>query len=348
MAERRFELPGYRIETTIIFLQRYLPVVPTKIRNRFFELWKRQAQCPEEIALPHNNIKKLRGFTNLWRFRIGNYRLIYRLDGHCITCLIIGSRSSIYRQLNYDPDNELIVGVATALPGYVEYEPGFLDLDISKQLEFEGGYVSPSSSSLPLTITPELLLGAGVNRKFFTALIGVRTENDLLDLTDTVPQATLERVLEFLYPPQSNEERRQRSSVREMILRENFQEFACPIPECNHVFITTRGGWDSHVASLRIHPGWHPNVVDGKERKRLFRTEYTAWFGFSHFHKQDSDIKRYPCPIPGCSYIFRGTKGGWDAHVVSLRRHPDWHSELTDGTERKDKFRQEYSEWFLN
>ena len=54
----------------------------------------------------------------------------------------------------------------------------------------------------------------------------------------------------------------------------------------------------------------------------------------------------YPCPIPGCSKIFRHTRGGWDSHVASLRKHPDWHPRLSDPDDRKRRFRVEFGRWF--
>ena len=53
----------------------------------------------------------------------------------------------------------------------------------------------------------------------------------------------------------------------------------------------------------------------------------------------------YRCPIPGCTKVFRGTRGGWDAHVASWRMHPDWHPDVTDGEARKRRFRREYPRW---
>jgi len=41
---------------------------------------------------------------------------------------------------------------------------------------------------------------------------------------------------------------------------------SCPIPGCRHIFKVGRLGWDAHVASLKIHPDWHPEVTDPAER----------------------------------------------------------------------------------
>ena len=33
-------------------------------------------------------------------------------------------------------------------------------------------------------------------------------------------------------------------------------------------------GWDKHISSLTAHPHWHPEVMDRRERRRLFELEY--------------------------------------------------------------------------
>ena len=54
--------------------------------------------------------------------------------------------------------------------------------------------------------------------------------------------------------------------------------YRCPIPGCDKVFIGSRGGWDTHVGSVRLHPAWKSSVGDPKMRKRLFREEFGDWF----------------------------------------------------------------------
>ena len=55
-------------------------------------------------------------------------------------------------------------------------------------------------------------------------------------------------------------------------------EYRCPIPGCGKVFSGSRGGWDAHVGSARLHPHWRRGVADPEERKRLFREEFRDWF----------------------------------------------------------------------
>ena len=57
-------------------------------------------------------------------------------------------------------------------------------------------------------------------------------------------------------------------------------------------------------------------------------------------------LRTWPCPIPGCRKVFRNSRSGWDAHVASLRKHPDWHPDIRDPRTRKDLFRSDFSHWF--
>jgi hypothetical protein len=56
------------------------------------------------------------------------------------------------------------------------------------------------------------------------------------------------------------------------------ESLMCPIAGCRKVFKLGRCGWDSHVASLRNHPGWYPGVHDGGARKDLFRSVFATFF----------------------------------------------------------------------
>jgi hypothetical protein len=51
------------------------------------------------------------------------------------------------------------------------------------------------------------------------------------------------------------------------------------------------------------------------------------------------------CPIPGCSKTFRTGRLGWDAHIGSLRQHPDWYPEIVDAEQRKSVFRETFAAW---
>ncbi len=62
--------------------------------------------------------------------------------------------------------------------------------------------------------------------------------------------------------------------------------------------------------------------------------------------KNKAEDKEYPCPIPGCQKVFNGSRGGWDAHIGSLKKHPEWHPEIDDPEGRKARFKAEFTDWF--
>jgi len=47
--------------------------------------------------LPDGNVKKLRGFKNLYRLRVGDYRVKFTRDGNDILVEEIDSRGGIYK-----------------------------------------------------------------------------------------------------------------------------------------------------------------------------------------------------------------------------------------------------------
>ena len=57
-------------------------------------------------------------------------------------------------------------------------------------------------------------------------------------------------------------------------------------------------------------------------------------------------LRTYQCPIPGCGKVYQGSRGGWDAHVGSLRIHPSWHPELQSEEGRKQTYRSEFPDFF--
>ena len=62
--------------------------------------------------------------------------------------------------------------------------------------------------------------------------------------------------------------------------------------------------------------------------------------------KNKAEDKDYSCPIPGCQKVFNGSRGGWDAHVASPKKHPEWHPEIDAPYERKARFGAKFPDWF--
>ena len=49
--------------------------------------------------LPLGDIKKLKGFTNIYRIRVGDYRILYELEDETITILDVLPRGAAYKDL---------------------------------------------------------------------------------------------------------------------------------------------------------------------------------------------------------------------------------------------------------
>lgn len=56
--------------------------------------------------------------------------------------------------------------------------------------------------------------------------------------------------------------------------------------------------------------------------------------------------RNFACPIQACTKVFQNSRGGWDGHVGSLAKHPDWHAELTNASERRERFLVEFPGFF--
>ena len=54
----------------------------------------------------------------------------------------------------------------------------------------------------------------------------------------------------------------------------------------------------------------------------------------------------FRCPIPNCTKVFIGSRGGWDAHVGAFRMHPNWQPDVKEHRDRLQLFRAQYPEFF--
>jgi hypothetical protein len=68
------------------------------------------------------------------------------------------------------------------------------------------------------------------------------------------------------------------SVVKPSSTTDALHKYACPIPGCVKEYQGSRGGWDAHVGSLRIHPSWHPDLEHPEDRKQIYRTDFPDFF----------------------------------------------------------------------
>ncbi len=77
-------------------VQKQLKSIPEDDALKILEKLKQLASCSLSL-----NIKKLAGFVNLYRFRHGNYRVVYEIQDTkmIIYVIALGHRKEIYQKL---------------------------------------------------------------------------------------------------------------------------------------------------------------------------------------------------------------------------------------------------------
>ncbi|MCB8924031.1 MAG: UvrD-helicase domain-containing protein [Ardenticatenaceae bacterium] len=151
----------------------------------------------DPITTRGNTIKKMKGFTNVYRYRLGDFRLLYaaELDARMIQLLAIGPRSSVYQRFDFPgwdaPDTAVEFGPELAAkPDWMEHPEWFQP----EQQE-------PQKEKLPRKLTPALLTKWRVDPQYHDPLMRCLYEDDLLNIPENkVPPEVLGRVMDGLYP----------------------------------------------------------------------------------------------------------------------------------------------------
>ena len=86
-------MPRFKVEFASVVL-RELKNLPSKISHRLVEAAESLGETPYPIGT-----KKMHGDEGLWRIRVGDYRILYKIEGHRLVVLIvkIGHRREVYR-----------------------------------------------------------------------------------------------------------------------------------------------------------------------------------------------------------------------------------------------------------
>jgi superfamily I DNA/RNA helicase/mRNA-degrading endonuclease RelE of RelBE toxin-antitoxin system len=168
---------------------RELHALPSNMGDQVWEKMNFLAQSP----IPDGHLKKkLNKWADVYRLRVGDYRIFYSFGSNWIRLLSIRARKQAYQKDIYfeepsnlgtgpDPDLELDEEVAAG----VEREWNFNENTIN-------------SKKLPLKITSEWLSSLKIPGEYHSELLGCTTEDDLL-LSKT-PENYIERVIDNLFP----------------------------------------------------------------------------------------------------------------------------------------------------
>lgn len=140
-----------------------------------------------------DTIKKLKGWSNVYRLRKGDFRLIYAADvkSQMVQLLAVGSRANVYERFNYQgfdaPEAAMTFGAEmVTLPEWMQRPEWF---------------GRPTAAELPRRLTAELLTRWRIAPRYHETLIACRTEDDLLAANQAVPDAELDMVMKGLFSP---------------------------------------------------------------------------------------------------------------------------------------------------
>lgn len=159
---------------------------------------KAVAKLEQDPVTPRGNtIKKLQGYENVWRYRLGDFRLIYAVDrpSRILRLLAIGPRSSVYERFNYHGWDA--PGAAVEFGPRMEQAPEWM-----KHPEwFKPDEQEPQKERLPRKLTPALLKKWDVPAEYHPPLMRCLYAEDLMNAMEAgVPADVLGRVMEGLYP----------------------------------------------------------------------------------------------------------------------------------------------------
>ena len=176
-----------------------------------------------EEPLDWPNVKALK-IKHCYRYRIGDYRLIYTVRDHVIEYLMIGSRADVCKRLRYDPEShddnaarqaEALLSTAEG----VEHQKTAAEYwqEIAEKQQSERKKIS----RLPRKITATLLMDWGINSEHHDALCACKTEDDLNDAD--VPYEVMSLVTDCLF--QKSIEEVVNQPVRVSLRSEDFDEY---------------------------------------------------------------------------------------------------------------------------
>jgi superfamily I DNA/RNA helicase/mRNA-degrading endonuclease RelE of RelBE toxin-antitoxin system len=146
-----------------------------------------------------DTIKKLKHLEHQWRYRIGDYRMVYAVypEQHVVQVLGVGPRGEIYNRLRYNPDEPDYGNFGKVLEKALDPNQE-TPADWQKYL-FPKSSTQSESRTLPYNLSVTQLNKWHVPSQFHSLFQNCKTEDDLLGLN--VPQEILLHVMNCIWPP---------------------------------------------------------------------------------------------------------------------------------------------------
>jgi superfamily I DNA/RNA helicase/mRNA-degrading endonuclease RelE of RelBE toxin-antitoxin system len=169
--------------------------LPKTVQKKVTAALSTLRQSPTETS---GSVKKLKGTKDLWRYRLGDYRLVYRVQGTTVTLLFAGHRKNVYDLLRYDPDQEKPKSEISVLrPDMLDKIPPAEEIIGALEKESIEGK-SCGTQQLPEPLSSGMLEKLDIPRPYWPRLQACSTDDDLLNAN--LPEPVLARLIEAIYP----------------------------------------------------------------------------------------------------------------------------------------------------
>jgi mRNA-degrading endonuclease RelE of RelBE toxin-antitoxin system len=185
-----------------------LRLVPRRVFNAYQEALGTVLKTVPNVQSPPR-VKKIRADRELWRVRLGDYRLVYGVDEHrrVVTLLMVGPRAEVYEHRIRKPE----LHETAALVPDAEGEKFLSESVVPETTESTGPAFAPAESTapapvpgpsapLPKELSAALLSQWQIPAEHHPALLAVRTQDELLALVGSIPDDCLDRILHGVDP----------------------------------------------------------------------------------------------------------------------------------------------------
>ena len=177
------------------------PAYDSDFLNLSKELQKRAVEAVRDlegdpITPRGNTIKPLKGWENVWRYRLGDHRLIYVVapDEQLLGLLAIGHRGTIYDRFSFDGWDE---------PNASRRFSTDLKPQRKQQFQYNENWFRPKereAKPLPRRFTPSLLTQLHIPEAYHPTILPCRDEDQLYGLADEIPYEVWSRLIDNIEP----------------------------------------------------------------------------------------------------------------------------------------------------
>ncbi|NJL03516.1 MAG: AAA family ATPase [Chloroflexaceae bacterium] len=196
----------YVIDATETFLNELLGIP----RNAAHTIIKKREVLRLDPYLAGNQAKMLKGYDNVYRLRVGDYRILYLIGTQMVRLLSVRKRDDAYKKnINEERDELLDLALFEDLvptaPPPTPFAPSItIEPPAPEQPRPLPQPITPAPEQprpLPQPITPAMLEQLHIPPEHWPALLTIQNEDQLIEAEEHVLHKYVTRLLDNLFPP---------------------------------------------------------------------------------------------------------------------------------------------------